>query len=103
MEKYLDDQGPIQSPKWTMELNMKVSDNNLMYISIGDSTVYNCHRCCRPRRQHRSRLPVPQPYYQRLNHALVAPAADPQYLPGVTLPTGVNRTAKLLKAFTSGS
>ena len=33
------------------------------------------------------------------NHALVSPAADPQYLPGVTLPAGVNKSAKVLKVF----
>ena len=32
-------------------------------------------------------------------HALVAPAADTTYLPGITLPAGVNRNAKLLKVF----
>ena len=33
------------------------------------------------------------------NHALVSPAADPQYLPGVTLPSGATRSTKLIKTF----
>ena len=32
-------------------------------------------------------------------HALVSPAADVQYLPGVTLPAGVNRSTKVSKAW----
>ena len=31
-------------------------------------------------------------------HALVSPAADPQYLPGVTLPAGVDNSTRVLKA-----
>ncbi len=30
-------------------------------------------------------------------HALVAPATDPIYLPGVTLPAGVNKDTKMIK------
>jgi uncharacterized protein YlaN (UPF0358 family) len=33
------------------------------------------------------------------NHALVSPAADAQYLPGITLPNGVNRMANIRKVF----
>ena len=32
-------------------------------------------------------------------HALVSPAADPMYLPGVTLPAGVNRSTKVSKVW----
>jgi hypothetical protein len=32
-------------------------------------------------------------------HALVSPAADAAYLPGVTLPAGLNRSTKLRKVF----
>ena len=91
--------GPYTIAKMDMKLNMKLSDNNLMYISIGDSTVYNATDAA----AHAASIDLVYLYRNlttsAFNHALVAPAADPQYLPGVTLPTGVNRTAKELKAF----
>lgn len=91
--------GPYTISKMDMKLNMKVSDNNLMYISIGDSTVYNAADAA----AHAGSIDLVYLYRnlttRAFNHALVAPAADPQYLPGVTLPTGVNNSAKLLKTF----
>jgi hypothetical protein len=91
--------GPYTIAQMSMTLNMKVSDNNLMYISIGDSTVYNAANAA----AHAASIDLVYLYRNlttsAFNHALVAPAADPQYLPGVTLPTGVNRTARLLKEF----
>jgi hypothetical protein len=91
--------GPYTIAKMDMTLNMKVSNGNLMYISIADSTVYNAADAA----AHAASIDLVYLYRNlttsAFNHALVAPAADPQYLPGVTLPTGVNRTAKELKAF----
>ncbi len=91
--------GPYTIAKMDMKLNMKVSDGNLMYISIGDTAVYNATDAA----AHAASIDIVYLYRNittsAFNHALVAPAADPQYLPGVTLPTGVNRTAKLLKTF----
>jgi hypothetical protein len=91
--------GPYTIAKMDMTLNMKVSDGNMMYISIGDSTVYNAANAA----AHAASIDLVYLYRNlttsAFNHALVAPAADPQYLPGVTLPTGVNRTAKEMKAF----
>ena len=91
--------GPYIIAKMDMKLNMKVSDGNLMYISIGDTAVYNATDAA----AHAASIDLVYLYRNittsAFNHALVAPAADPQYLPGVTLPTGVNRTAKLLKTF----
>ncbi len=91
--------GPYTIAKMDMELNMKVSDGNMMYISIGDSTVYNATDAA----AHAGSVDLVYLYRNlttsAFNHALVAPAADPQYLPGVSLPAGVNRTAKLLKTF----
>jgi hypothetical protein len=91
--------GPYTIAKMDMTLNMKVSNGNLMYISIADSTVYNAADAA----AHAASIDLVYLYRSlttsAFNHALVAPAADPQYLPGVTLPTGVNRTAKEMKAF----
>ena len=91
--------GPYTIAQMDMKLNMKVNNNNMMYISIGDSTVYNATDAA----AHAANIDLVYVYRNRpnsaFNHALVAPAADTQYLPGIILPTGVNRTAKLLKTF----
>lgn len=91
--------GPYTIAQMDMTLNMKVSDNNMMYISIADSMVYNAADAA----THAANIDLVYLYRNRpnsaFNHALVAPAADTEYLPGIILPTGVNRTAKLLKTF----
>jgi len=91
--------GPYTIAKMDMKLNMNVSDGNLMYISIGDTAVYNAADAA----AHAASIDLVYLYRNlttsAFNHALVAPAADPQYLPGVTLPTGVNRSAKEMKTF----
>jgi len=92
--------GPYNIAKMDMVLNMKVTDSNLMYISIGDTAVYNAANAA----AHAASIDLVYLYRANVttsafNHALVSPAADPQYLPGVTLPAGVNRTAKLLKVY----
>ena len=91
--------GPYIIAKMDMKLNMKVTDGALMYISIGDTAVYNAADAA----AHAASIDLVYLFRNlttsTFNHALVAPAADPQYLPGVTLPTGVNRTAKELKTF----
>lgn len=91
--------GPYTIARMDMKLNMKVSNNNLMYISIGDSTVYDSADAA----SHAAAIDLVYLYRNistsAFNHALVAPAADTQYLPGIHLPPGVNRTAKLRKTF----
>jgi hypothetical protein len=91
--------GPYTIAKMDMKLNMKVSDGNLMYISIADTAVYNATDAA----AHAGSVDLVYLYRNlatsAFNHALAAPAADPVYLPGVSLPTGVNRSARLLKAF----
>jgi len=91
--------GPYTIAVMDMKLNMAVSNNNLMYISIADSAVYNAADAV----AHAASIDLVYLYRNlttsAFNHALVAPAADPQYLPGVTLPAGVNRSAKMLKVF----
>ncbi|MFT3935192.1 MAG: DUF4466 family protein [Chitinophagaceae bacterium] len=91
--------GPYTIATMDMTLNMKLSDNNLMYISIADSTVYTAAQALtKPDK-------IDLVYLYRnlttsaFNHALVSPAADAQYMPGVTLPTGVNKSTLLIKTF----
>ncbi len=78
--------GPYTVAKMDMKLNMKVTDGALMYISIGDTAVYNAADAA----AHAASIDLVYLYRNittsAFNHALVAPAADPQYLPGVTLP-----------------
>jgi hypothetical protein len=91
--------GPYTIAKMDMKLNMKLTDGNAMYISIGDTAVYNATDAA----AHAGSVDLVYLYRNlttsAFNHALVSPAADPVYLPGVTLPTGVNRSTKELKAF----
>ncbi|MEP6749071.1 MAG: DUF4466 family protein [Bacteroidota bacterium] len=91
--------GPYTISKMDRILNMKVSDNNLMYISIADSTIYTAANAA----AHAASIDLVYLYRNittsAFGHALVSPAADTQYLPGVVLPTGVNRSSKLIKVF----
>ncbi|RZK42702.1 MAG: DUF4466 domain-containing protein [Pedobacter sp.] len=91
--------GPYSIPKMDMVLDLPVSDGNACYISIADMAVYNASNAAlKPNNidvvyLHRS-LPT-----VTFGHALVAPAADPTYLPGFTLPPGVNRNTKISKVY----
>jgi len=91
--------GPYTIAKMDMKLNLKVSNKNQMYISIADTAVYDSTGAA----AHPGSIDLVYLYRSlttsAFNHALVAPAADPLYLPDVILPAGVNRTAKLLKVF----
>jgi len=91
--------GPYTISKMDMKLNLKVTNKTLMYISIGDMAVYDSTGAA----AHAGSIDLVYLYRtystSTFGHALVAPAADTTYLPGVTLPSGVNRNAKLLKVF----
>lgn len=91
--------GPFTISKMDMKRNINVSDGNLAYISIADMASYNASDAAAKAGS------IDLVYLYRnlttsaFNHALVSPAADPQYLPGITLPTGVNRSTNERKAF----
>jgi len=91
--------GPYTVAKMDMVRNLAVSNNNLAYISIEDMTVYNAANAAT------NAAKIDLVYLYRnlttsaFNHALVSPAADTQYLPGITLPAGVNRSTKMIKVF----
>lgn len=93
--------GPYAIAKMDMKRLITVSDGNLMYISIADMAVYNAAGAA----ANASKIDLVYAYRGTLtgglvyNHSLVAPAADPKYLPTITLPTGVNRDIKLRKVF----
>ena len=92
--------GPYNVAKMSMIRNLTVSDGNVMYISLSDMAVYNAAAAA----ANPSKIDLVYLYRNNVatsnfNHSLVSPAADPQYLPGVTLPAGVNKSTSLLKVF----
>jgi hypothetical protein len=91
--------GPYTISKMDIKRNIKVSNtNDSGYISIADMAVYNKNTVA----ANASKIDLIYLYRATpttFTHALVSPAADPQYLPGVTLPAGVNRSSKMVKIF----
>ncbi len=91
--------GPYTVAKMDMVRSLAVSNNNLAYISIEDMKVYNAADAAT------NAAKVDIVYLFRnistsaFNHAFVSPAADTIYLPGITLPVGVNRSTKMIKVF----
>lgn len=91
--------GPYTIAKMDMKRNIAVTDGGVAYISITDMAAYNAADAAAKAGS------IDLVYLYRslttsaFNHALVSPAADAQYLPGITLPIGVNRTANVRKVF----
>lgn len=89
--------GPYTIANMDMKLDLVASDNNLCYISIADMAVYNATTA--------ATIPdkIDLIYLYRaitgitFAHALVSPAGNTDYLPGITLPAGVNKSTKVLK------
>jgi hypothetical protein len=92
--------GPYNIAKMDMIRNLTVSDGNVMYISIADMAVYNAAAAA----ANPSKIDLVYLYRNNVttsafNHSIVSPAADPQYLPAVALPAGVNKSTAMLKVF----
>lgn len=91
--------GPYTISKMDMVRNITVTDGNKAYISIADMAVYDAATAATKADK------IDLVYLYRnltsssFNHALVSPAADTAYLPGITLPDGVNRSSKVRKVF----
>lgn len=91
--------GPYQVAKMEMVRHLTLTNGDSCYLSISDLKVYSNATVAANAGK------VDLIYLQRtttnntFNHALVSPAADPEYLPGVTLPAGVNKSTKLRKVF----
>lgn len=91
--------GPYNISKMDMVRNLTVADGTNAYISIADMAVYNAATAATKADK------IDLVYLYRnittsaFNHALVSPAADPQYLPGITLPSGVNKSTREIKVF----
>jgi hypothetical protein len=90
--------GPYNISNMEIVRNLAVSNGNAAYISIADMAVYNSTTVT----ANASKVDLVYLYRATpttFTHALVSPAADTVYLPGVTLPVGVNKSTKLIKTF----
>ncbi|MCW3107618.1 MAG: hypothetical protein JWQ09_2124 [Segetibacter sp.] len=90
--------GPYNISTMNIKRTMAVSNGNAAYISISDMAVYNSTDAA----ANAGKIDLVYLYRATpaaFTHAFVSPAADPQYLPGVTLPAGVNRNTKIRKVF----
>jgi Domain of unknown function (DUF4466) len=90
--------GPYTIAKMGIKRNIAVSNGNLAYISIENMTAYTAAEAA----ANASKVDLVYLYRATpasFTHALVSPGADASLLPGVTLPSGVNRSSKLRKVF----
>ncbi len=90
--------GPYTIAKMGIKRNIAVSNGNLAYVSIENMTAYTAAEAAANAGK------VDLVYLYRatpttFTHALVSPGAESIYLPGVTLPSGVNRSTKVRKVF----
>lgn len=91
--------GPYKIRRLEIATNLAVSNENRCFISLENMAVYNATEAAA----------IPEKidvlYLYRVisgitfNHSLVAPAADPIYRPGMTLPAGVDRNTRIQKAW----
>lgn len=89
--------GPYKIANMNMVLDKVAVNNAACYISIEDMAVYDAATA--------ATIPgkIDIVYLYRViagktfAHALVSPAANPQYLPGVTLPSGVTNSTRISK------
>lgn len=91
--------GPYNISKMDVKRLLTVTNGNNAYISIEDMAVYNDAGAA----ANASKIDLVYLYRtystSTFTHALVAPAADAQYLPDITLPAGVNRNTKIQRVF----
>jgi hypothetical protein len=91
--------GPYAVGKVDVKLDLVLSDNNNMYLSIADMAVYNATNAAA------NAAKVDLVYLYRaitgisFLHALASPSTNPEYLPGVTLPAGVSNKTKFVKTY----
>ena len=90
--------GPYNISKMDIRRNIAVSNNNSAYISIEDMAVYTAATAA-PVAGKIDLVYLFRTTPATFTHALVSPASDPAYLPGVALPAGINRKTKLRKVF----
>jgi hypothetical protein len=91
--------GPYAVTKMDMKLDLVATDNKACYISIADMAIYDAATAV----ANADKIDLVYLYRAipgiTFTHALVSPAASPEYLPGITLPTGVNKSTKMSKTW----
>lgn len=91
--------GPYSVTKMDMKLDLVPTDGKACYLSIADLALYDATTAAA------NAANIDLVYLYRsipgitFTHALVSPAASPEYLPGITLPTGVNKSTKMSKTW----
>ena len=92
--------GPYTISKMDVKRGIVVKDSAQAYISIGDMAVYDSATAATKGASiDLIYLYRTVPTTSTFNHALVAPAADAQYRPGLPMPTGVTNNSQLVKVF----
>jgi len=91
--------GPYAVTKMDMKLDLVATDNKACYISIADMAIYDAATAV----ANADKIDLVYLYRAipgiTFTHALVSPAASPEYLPGITLPAGVNKSTKMSKTW----
>jgi hypothetical protein len=91
--------GPYAITNMTMKLDQVCTDGNACYLSIADMAFYNAATAA----ANPGKIDLVYLYRAitgiTFAQALVSPAASTDYLPGVTLPAGVNNDTKMIKTF----
>jgi hypothetical protein len=91
--------GPYKIANMDIVLDQVAVDNGACYISIEDMAIYDAAAAA----ANPDKIDLVYLYRsipdKTFAHALVSPAADPQYLPGVTLPPGVSKSTRVRKAW----
>lgn len=91
--------GPYSITNMDMKLDLVATDNKACYLSIADMTLYDAAGAAT------NAAKIDLVYLYRsiagitFAHALVSPAASVDYLPGITLPSGVNKSTKMSKTW----
>lgn len=92
--------GPHEIRNMDMALDLVAKDGTDFYLSIADMKMYNAtFATANPDKidlVYLYRAPTNVTYL----HSLVAPTADPIYLPTFTMPTALKNKTKIVKAFT---
>jgi len=91
--------GPYAVAKMDMKLDLVLSDNNNSYLSIADMAVYNATDAA----ANADKIDLVYLYRSitgiSFAHSLVSPATNPEYLQGISLPAGVNKSTKFVKVY----
>lgn len=91
--------GPYTISRMDMALDIPVKDSAGCFISIADMKAYTAAEAA----QNPSNIDLVYLYRAMpkvaFNHSLVSPGTQTEYLPGVTLPAGVNKVSKVSKVW----